>query len=170
MLILMTKEPFLVYCQNMVRMVFIARPGRTLLKLILPLLVITLILGGGAFLGAYLHYQKMKTALPAIDATGQFIMLVGSGNLNAAQGMTTDAIDLNRLTETAEQIASLGAIREVNKYFGGQVHSRQEVEVQALMEFTTTTRLFVGQWIRVGDRWLLKDYELTNAPTTTPSS
>jgi hypothetical protein len=149
-------------------MVSLNRPGLTLLKLLLPLIIITVVLGGGAFLGAYLHYQKMKTALPAIDATGKFIMLVGSGNLNAAQGMTTDAIDLNRLTDTAEQISSLGVIREVNKYFGGQVHSRNEVEVQALLEFTTTQRLFVGQWVRVEDRWLLKDYQLTDAPTTQP--
>lgn len=165
----MTTGACLVYCSDMPNMVSLNRPGRTLLKLLLPLILITLVLGGGALLGAYLHYQKMKTALPAIDATGQFIMLVGSGNLNAAQAMTTSSIDLNRLTDTAEQIASFGPIREVNKYFGGQVHSRDEVEVQALMEFTSTSRVFVGEWVRVQDRWLLKDYRLTDAPTTRPS-
>ncbi len=144
--------------------------GRSLFQLLLPILIVAVVLGGGAILGAYLHYRQMRTALPAIDATGQFIMLVGSGNISAAKGMTTDAIDLDRLTGTAEQIQSFGPIQDVNKYFGGEVHDDDDVEVHALMNFGTGDRVFVARWSLVEGKWLLRDYLINDAPTTQPAT
>jgi hypothetical protein len=146
------------------------RAGRSLFQMLLPILVVGFILGGGAILGAYMHYRQMRTALPAIDATGQFIMLVGSGNISAAKGMTTDAIDIDRLTDTVEQIAAFGPIQDVNKYYGGEVHDDDDVEVQAMMNFGTGSRLFTAQWTRVGEQWLLRDYAITDAPATQPAT
>lgn len=140
------------------------RTPRNPLKFLALLGVAAIILIGVTVLSAYLQSRALWRAQPAIDATGQFIMLVGSGNVQAAKGLTTGAIDESRLTDTVEQIASFGPLRDVDKGFGGQVHSKDDIEVQALMRFDSVSKVFVAHWTMQGDVPRLREYTIKDAP------
>ncbi|MBC7782793.1 MAG: hypothetical protein H7144_03055 [Burkholderiales bacterium] len=122
-------------------------PGRTLRSTIIVTLITLAVLVSAMFLGAYMQNRSwLRHQKPAIDATGQFIMLVGSGQVGPAKGLCGEAITEQGLTDTAEEFQAWGAIRDVNKYYGGKVHSADDVEVQATINFDTGTRLFTGHW------------------------
>lgn len=139
---------------------------RNPLKFLAMMGIALLVLLGVMVVSATMQYRSMKRAVPAIDATGQFIMLVGSGNVQAAKGLTTDAIDESRLTDTVEQIESFGPLRDVDKYFGGKVHSRDDIEVQALMRFDAVSKVMVAHWTMEGDVPRLREYQIEDAPAT----
>jgi hypothetical protein len=143
------------------------RHGRSGLKLLLAIGIIVGVLSAAAVLGAYLHWRKMKLAMPAIDSTGQFIMLVGSGQIGPAKGLCTDAIDEQRLTDTAEEFQSWGALREVNKYFGGDVRGADDIEVQALIHCDNAKKTLIATWTTLDGVPRLKAYSFKDAPTQT---
>jgi len=124
---------------------------------------------GAAIIGAIGQYHAMQVAKPAIQGTRQFIMLVGSGNLNAAKAMCADSIDLNRLTDTSVQFQQWGALKDVRDY-GGEVHSKSDVEVQVELPFEATDKIMVTHWSVTGTAPQLTAYEFRDAPSTQPTT
>jgi hypothetical protein len=115
-------------------------------------------------LGAVLHAQNQELAEPVMDRSAQFVMLVGSGNIQAAKGLCTADVTETQLTDAFEKIESWGVIRSVEKAYGGQVHDKDHIEVWTLLRFENTAQVLYGHWQRQGDLLFLKSFEFKEAP------
>ena len=115
-------------------------------------------------LGAVLHAQNQELAEPAMDRSAQFVMLVGSGNIQAAKGLCTADVTETQLTDAFEKIESWGVIQKVDKAWGGEVHTKDHVEVWTLLRFDTTAQVLYGHWHRQGELFFLKSFEFKDAP------
>ncbi|HEY0009521.1 MAG TPA: DUF4190 domain-containing protein [Tepidisphaeraceae bacterium] len=116
--------------------------------------------------GAVAQYMQLRHAEPAINTSAQFIMLVGSGNVGAAKGLCMPEISETRLTDTVEKFEQWGVIQDVDKYYGGEVHNRDNIEVQALIRFDKSAQIFIGYWTRVEGNLRLRDYKFEDAPAS----
>lgn len=127
------------------------------------------VLGMGSLLlwtmlvGAYFQGQALMRAAPALDASKKFIMLVGSGNVTAAKGMCTDAIDVDRLTATAEQFEQLGGFTGDINASGGRPKGGN-VQVDYELPFAKSNQLFVTEWTVIDKQPRLVDYSMSVIP------
>ena len=93
-------------------------------------------------------------------------MLIGSGDVNAAKALCTDAIDTDKLTASAEQIQQWGVIEKIDVMFGGEYHSQQDIEVNAELKFDKITKYLVAHWAMIDGSPRLTAYEFRDPPTT----
>lgn len=132
--------------------------------------VIIVAWGSAMFIGAYRTYTSALFAEPAAKSTRQFLMLVGSGNLPSAQAMTTDAITLEQLTDTNEQIQAWGGIKgDIGDKLGWSVEDMEKVSISLEVDFVKTTRVLWCDWVKVDDTFRLTRYEFKDPPTTQPT-
>lgn len=118
--------------------------------------------------GALQTHLALKKSGPAIEAAGQFVMRVGDGNIEAAKKLCVDEFDDTRLTELFEQMKAIGVMRQPNLYYGGQVHSDRDIELQTELKFDTATRVLVTHWNNEGPTPKLTDFTLQTPPSTQP--
>ncbi|HEX8342693.1 MAG TPA: DUF4190 domain-containing protein [Tepidisphaeraceae bacterium] len=119
--------------------------------------------------GAAMDYYYRRQYAPAIDAQAQFLRLLGSGQINAARGMTDDALDEVLLTEAFAEFERHGALIDLNNNYGGKMHHRADVEVNSELKFERATRLFTGHWTVEPATPQLKAFTFKDAPATRPS-
>lgn len=122
-------------------------------------------------IGAWFQYKALERAAPAVDAGKRFIMLVGSGNVNAAKAMSADTIDTDRLTATAEQFEQLGGFVGDIKPSGGRPKG-DNVQVDYELPFAKSNQLFVTEWKLNDKQPQLVDYSMSTIedPTTQPAA
>jgi len=102
---------------------------------------------GAAIIGGIVqHYRMVQVARPAWEATSQWVMLVGAGNVNAAMGVSRAPIDETMLTDTAEMLRDAGVIKDVKCPVGIAVYDKSNVEIQALIEFDKDAKLLITWW------------------------
>ncbi len=132
--------------------------------------VVVVAWGSAMFIGAYRTYTSALFAEPAAKSTRQFLMLVGSGNLTSAQAMTTDAITLDQLTDTNEQIEAWGGIKgDIGDKLGWSVEDMEKISISMEVEFVKTTRVLWCDWVMADGSPRLARYEFKDPPTTRPS-
>ncbi|MGC4030913.1 MAG: DUF4190 domain-containing protein [Tepidisphaeraceae bacterium] len=121
-------------------------------------------------LGALLEYRAMTNyGIPADKATRDFIRFVGSGNVNAARQLCTDAIDDDKLTNTVIEINDLGSfVGEIRD--GGGRPVGDNYEVNYLLPFAKGERRMVCEWKFIDGKPMLAKYELTVPPSTQPAT
>ncbi len=126
----------------------------------LPLMIIV------AVLAAYMQSKALWKAQPAIDASAKFILLVGSGQVADAKSMCSDKITEQELTDSTVAFDNWGTIADVDKSYAGQVHSDADIEVQVLIKFDRTAKIFVGHWDATSSPVKLNSYEFKDAPAS----
>jgi hypothetical protein len=129
--------------------------------------VVVVAWGSAMFIGAYRTYTSALFAEPAAKSTRQFLMLVGSGNLTSAQAMTTDAITLDQLTSTNEQIEAWGGLKgDIGDKLGWSVEDMEKINISLEVAFVKTTRVLWCDWVMVDGSPRLTRYEFKDPPTT----
>lgn len=118
------------------------------------------------------HYEAMRYAQPCIEATKQWFMYVGSGNMVSANALAAGRLDESKLTETFEQIEAMGAIGKIEENFGGSAADRSNVEVKIKIDFERGSKLLTTHWDATGRSPVLKDYVFEDhaSPATTQSN
>ncbi|MDB5325040.1 MAG: hypothetical protein JWM57_609 [Phycisphaerales bacterium] len=123
-------------------------------------------------IGALLEGRARQRAVPAVNATKKFIMLVGSGNVRDAKALTTDAIDIDKLTDTAEQFAQWGTFTgDIAAYAGKPLPHVDGVQVEYRLPFEKTVQIFSGDWVFIDGQPRLTAYTLRpeEVETTQPA-
>ena len=127
--------------------------------------------------GAIIEGRARQHAVPAVNATKKFIMLVGSGNVSGAKALTTDAIDTDALTETVVQFNQWGTFKgEISAYAGKPLPDINGVQVEYRLPFEKTIQIFSGDWVFIDGQPRLTAYRLyteatdTTKPTTAEAS
>jgi len=145
--------------------------GKTQAMLGLVLGLIQVVWGSAIMVGVFTQYRTYTVAKPAFETTRQWIMLVGGGNINAAVALTRPPIDEAMLTDTAEAFGLAGVIKDVNPYYGGAVHSKTNVEVQAMIDFDRSSKLLTTWWdVTKPQAPQMTWYTFADAPTTQPAT
>ena len=117
-----------------------------------------------------IHGYYNRQAEPAIAAQTQFLRVLGSGNVNAARGMCAEAIDETDLTDAFAEFEAHGALLgDIDNRYGGQIHSRADVEVTSALKFEKATRLFTGHWTVEAPEPKLLSFAWKDAPATQPA-
>jgi len=131
---------------------------------IIGLIIAAPVLTGVAIWSGYQHGSELMRAVPAMDASSQFIMLVGSGQVGPAKGLCKDSVTEDQLTQTSVDFQTWGAVHDINKGYGGAFHSESDVEVQMLVSLEAGNKLFVGHWDVSSGVARLNSYEFKDAP------
>lgn len=118
--------------------------------------------------GAIIEGRARQRAVPAVNATKKFIMLVGSGNVTGAKAMTTDAIDPDALTDTVVQFNQWGTFKgEIAAYAGRPLPDVNGVQVEYRLPFEKTVQIFSGDWVFIDGQPRLTAYRLYTEATDT---
>ncbi len=129
------------------------------------ILIIVVAWGSAMFVGAYREYKAAIYAEPATKATRQFLMFVGSGNLVSAKAMTSDAITLETLTATNEQIDEWGGLKgDLTEVMGWRVEDMDVIEIELPVEFAKVNRVLATRWKMAGNAPQLQSYEFKDPP------
>jgi len=130
--------------------------------------IINLVWWPAALIGAYNTFRSYKFSEPAIEPTRKFVMYVGSGQVDQAKKLCTDAIDENRLTDSVEEMGKWGVVNNVNPYYRGEYHGPSDIEIQAELDFEKTHKLLVTHWTTTDAGPKLTAYDFRELPTTQP--
>jgi hypothetical protein len=132
--------------------------------------IINLAWWGAVLAGALQTHLALKKAGPTIDATRQFVILVGDGNIAAARNFCVDGFDEQRLTDLHVEMAAVGTMQQPNPYYGGAVNGVSDIEIQAELKFDRGTRVLVTNWTSVDGKPKLMDFKLQTPPSTQPAT
>lgn len=132
--------------------------------------IVNLVIWASMLAGAYGTYRAFLASKVVFEPTKKFIMLVGSGNVAGAKALCTDAVDVDTLTASAEQIQGWGAIEHIDVSYGGEYHGPTDIEVVSELKFEKTTKYFVGHWTNADGSPRLTSYVFRDPPTTQPAA
>ncbi len=132
--------------------------------------IIVVAWGSAMFIGAYRTYQSALFAEPAAHATKKFLMLVGSGDLTSAKAMSTDAVTLEKLTTSFEQIESWGGLKgDIGDRLGWSVKDMETISISLEIDFAQSTQTLWCEWLMIDNAPRLTHYEFKAPPATQPT-
>lgn len=133
--------------------------------------VVQIAWGSAMFVGAYRTYQSAIYAEPAAKASRQFLMFVGSGNLTSAKAMSTDAITLEQLTDSVEQIESWGGLKgDLPERTGWSVKDMDTIRISLPVEFSSANRILQTEWRMIDGAPRLIAYHFEDPAATQPAT
>lgn len=145
--------------------------GRPQALLGLALGLINLLWWSAILFGALQTGRAMKKSEPIIKATGQFVLLVGKGDLDKARAFCGPDITDDQLETLEEQLGSTGQMQQPNPYHGGQVHlGGGDIEIWCELTFDTGKRVLITHWNPRQEPAKLFKFQLMDAAATQPAT